>query len=206
MHPLLSTGDGDRTVILAHGAGAPMDSDFMNAVAKGLATAGLRCVRFEFPYMAQRRVDGKKRGPNTAAVLLATWREVVAQVAGEDAGRLIIGGKSMGGRIATMVADELGVAGVVCLGYPFHPPGKPEKLRTEHLRAIETPVLVVQGERDTFGARAEVATYDLSAKITFAWAPDGDHSLKPRKRSGHTMDENLEQAIEAIVEFIADLP
>jgi uncharacterized protein len=115
--------NADRTIVLAHGAGAPMDSDFMNVIASGLAKSGLRVARFEFPYMVKRREDGRRRPPDCAPVLLESYLQVVAELGPEN---LIIGGKSMGGRIASMVAGAAGVAGLVCLGYPFHPPGKPE--------------------------------------------------------------------------------
>ncbi len=192
------------TTILAHGAGAPMDSPFMNTVAEGLAERGVRCLRFEFPYMAARREDGRRRPPNPQARLLDMWRSVVAQT-GELPSRLIIGGKSMGGRMASLLADELGVAGLVCLGYPFHPAGKPERLRTEHLEALRTPTLIVQGERDALGRREEVEDYVLSGAIRVHWASDGDHDLKPRKASGRTHEANLSEALIAVEAFIASL-
>jgi len=195
------------TVALAHGAGAPMDSPFMEAFAEGLAARGLRAARFEFPYMAQRREDGKKRPPNPARVLLDTWRQVIDAI-GRD--NLVIGGKSMGGRMASMVAAELEaegtpVRGVVCLGYPFHPPGKPEKLRTEHLVTLKTKTLICQGTRDPFGTDAEVPEYPLSKAIRLMWLPDGDHGFKPRKASGRTEAENWETALDAIQAFCAEL-
>ena len=107
----------------------------------------------------------------------------------------------MGGRIASMVADEMSVAGVVCLGYPFHPPGKPEKLRTEHLAGLRTPCLICQGERDPFGKQEEVATYSLSGKIELCWVGDGDHNFKPRKKSGRTGAQNIELAITSVAGF-----
>ncbi|MBW2212344.1 MAG: dienelactone hydrolase family protein, partial [Deltaproteobacteria bacterium] len=116
-----------------------------------------------------------------------------------------IGGKSMGGRIASMIADEVGAAGVVCLGYPFHPPGKPERLRTAHLETLKTPTLIVQGTRDRLGADEEVATYSLSPSIDLTWMEDGDHSFKPRKKSGRTRDQNLKAAASVVVEFIRRL-
>ena len=191
------------TVALAHGAGAPMDSPFMETVASGLAGLGLRVARFEFPYMAKRRDDGRKRPPDRAPVLLAHWRAVIEQF---EPGQLIVGGKSMGGRIASMVAAEIEaegrpVRGVACLGYPFHPPGKPERLRIEHLQTITTPTLILQGERDTFGGREEVDGYPLAPAVRLDWLPDGDHSLKPRKTSGHSEAENLEQAVNRLAAF-----
>jgi len=188
------------TLILAHGAGAPMDTPFMNRVAEGVADAGYRVLRFEFPYMAARRHGGGRRPPDRQPVLLETWRSVIASVSG--GGALFIGGKSMGGRMATLVAEETGVAGTLCFGYPFHPPGKPEKLRTAHLETMTCPTLILQGERDPFGTREEVQRYPLSRKVSVHWAPDGNHDLAPRKASGHTADGNLTDAIGAAVQFI----
>ncbi|HSG39062.1 MAG TPA: alpha/beta family hydrolase, partial [Thermoanaerobaculia bacterium] len=116
-----------------------------------------------------------------------------------------IGGKSMGGRMASLVADEAGVRGLVCLGYPFHPPGQLEKLRTAHLKDLRTPALIVQGTRDPFGTREEVAGYELSPKIRIAWMEDGDHSLKPRKSSGRTEAGNLAAAVEEVAGFVRTL-
>ena len=104
-----------------------------------------------------------------------------------------------------MIADAKRVAGLVCLGYPFHPPGKPERLRTQHLEALETPTLIVQGARDSFGTAEEVASYSLSPSIEVVWMEDGDHSFKPRKRSGRTHDDNLRAAADAIVTFAQGL-
>ena len=190
------------TIALAHGAGAPMDSDWMNTVAAGLGESGFRVVRFEFPYMVERRESGKKRPPNPQHVLLETWRAVVEDLGAHN---LIIGGKSLGGRMASMIADEMQVQGCVCLGYPFHPPGQPEKLRTEHLAGLQTPTLICQGERDTFGNKDEVPGYQLSRAIRVFWLPDGDHGLKPRKKSGLTEAENIAAAVAEITTFAAKL-
>lgn len=192
---------GSPTVLLTHGAGAAMDTPFMEHVAKGLAKAGVRVVRFEFDYMRRRRETGKKGGPDRADKLLACFRRAV-ELCGADAGELFIGGKSMGGRMATMVADELAVKGAFALGYPFHPPGKPEKLRTEHLEKMKTPLLVLQGERDPFGTKEEVGGYKLSKKVRVRWLADGDHSLKPRKKSGRTEAQNLDEAVAALLAFV----
>lgn len=163
-----------RTLVLAHGAGAPMDSEFMSFAAQEIAQRGLRVMRFEFPYMRARRESGKARPPDREAVLLETWREAVRTCGSPSP---FIGGKSMGGRMASMVADELGVAGLVCLGYPFHPPGRPEKTRTAHLASISTRALIVQGTNDAFGTREDIAGYALSASITFEWIEGGNHDL-----------------------------
>jgi len=201
---LLMDGPADAplTIALAHGAGAPMDSAFMEYFARGLAGHGFGAARFEFPYMAQRRVGGGKRPPNPAGVLLETWAAVIGELGPEN---LIIGGKSMGGRIASMLADEAGVRGLVCLGYPFHPPGVPEKTRIEHLADLRTPALFLQGARDTLGGIDEVADYPLSKAIAINWLEDGDHSLKPRKKSGLTEDQNLAEALAAIAAFAGSL-
>ncbi len=191
------------TVALAHGAGAPMDSPFMNAVAEGLAARGFRVARFEFPYMTERRAGGRRRAPNPARVLEQCWRRVVEALGG-GAG-VVVGGKSLGGRIASMIADEVGARGLVCLGYPFHPPGRPDTLRTAHLERLTTPTLIVQGTRDPFGTPDEVAGYPLSRAIELAWLDDGDHSFKPRKSSGRTLEQNLERAIVVVAGFVERL-
>jgi uncharacterized protein len=201
---LLTDGpdDAPATVVLAHGAGAGMDTPFMNAMAERLAEAGLRVVRFEFPYMQKKRADGKRRPPDRPPVLEAAWAELIARLGAE---RVVIGGKSMGGRIASIVADDAGVAGLVCLGYPFHPPGSPDKLRIAHLERLRTPALIVQGTRDPFGKPDEVECYPLSKSIHVHWIDDGDHSFKPRARSGRTPAQNLDEAASAVGAFVRSL-
>jgi len=196
--------DAPRTVVLAHGAGAPMDSPFMDRIAQGLAERGARVVRFEFPYMERRRRDGRRGPPDREPVLRARWLDVIGQLG--RAASLVIGGKSLGGRIASQVAADAGVRGLVCLGYPFHPPGRPDRLRTAHLGDLRTPTLIVQGTRDALGSRDEIATYDLPPSIRFEFLGDGDHSFKPRVGSGRTLDDNLARAIEATASFLTDLP
>jgi predicted alpha/beta-hydrolase family hydrolase len=186
--------DAAVTILLAHGAGAPMDSALLSASAKVLGAAGLRVVRFEFDYMASRRTSPVKRPPPRAEKLKS---EYIAAIDALDAtGPLVIGGKSMGGRVASMIADQLHssgrIAGLLCLGYPFHPIGKPDQLRTAHLADMQTPTLIVQGTRDPFGTREEVATYELSKAIEILWLEDGDHDLKPRKAvSGFTLADHM---------------
>jgi uncharacterized protein len=194
--------DAGLCIALAHGAGAPMDSPFMAAFAEGLAARGYRVARFEFPYMAERRRTGRKRPPDRANVLFDTWRAAIAELGPE---RLVIGGKSLGGRIASMIADETGVRGLVCLGYPFHPPGRPQDPRIDHLRQLRTPTLILQGARDPFGPPGEVRGYDLSPAIRVHWLEDGDHGFKPRKASGRGERQNWSEAIEAMAGFVADL-
>jgi len=197
-----ATGKASATLILAHGAGAPMDSDWMNDMAGRLAGLGVNVLRFEFPYMAQRRVDGVKRPPNPAPKLLDCWREVFALVRRHVAGVLAVGGKSMGGRMASLVADELGVDALVCLGYPFYAVGKPEKPRVEHLASLRTRALVVQGERDALGNREVVEGYSLAPGIEVFWLVAGDHDLKPLKVSGFTHEQHLASAAQKVSEFL----
>ncbi len=196
----LITGPRSPLLILAHGAGAPMDSEFMQRISELLAERNIGVVRFEFPYMAQRRRGGNKRPPDRQPVLLDCWRQVIEQFSHET--KVFIGGKSMGGRMASLVADENQLSGLVCLGYPFHPAKRPEKLRTEHLAALKTPTLIVQGTRDALGNCDEVAGYQLSDKIDLCWLDDGDHDLKPRVKSGFTHDQHLHRAADAIARFM----
>jgi predicted alpha/beta-hydrolase family hydrolase len=191
--------DAEVIVLLAHGAGAGRAHPFLARFAAGLGELGLRVARFDFPYMAAR-AHGERRGPDRAPVLLASLRAAAAAT-GAAAGRLALAGKSMGGRMATMLADELGCRAVIAIGYPFHPPRQPDQLRTEHLRALRTRCLILQGERDPFGSRAEVAGYPLSAAITVQWFADGDHSLVPRARSGATAAAHFSTAIAAAAAF-----
>lgn len=180
-----------------------MDSPFMDAMAAGLAEGGLRVVRFELPYMRRRRENGERRPPDREPVLREAWLEAIASLGGGEG--LVIGGKSLGGRMASLVADEAGARGLVCLGYPFHPPGKPESLRTAHLRNLRTPTLIVQGTRDSLGSREEVAGYELSPAIRIVWLEDGDHSFKPRVSSGRTETQNLTSAVAAVLRFVETL-
>lgn len=190
------------TLILAHGAGAPMDSEFMQQVSQLLVERGIAVVRFEFAYMAARRNDGKRRPPNPQTQLLEQWRSIYAEIRRQAQGPVVIGGKSMGGRMASLLVDELGAAGLVCLGYPFYAPGKPEKPRTAHLAGLQTRTLIVQGERDALGDRQAVEGYDLSPAISLKWLEAADHDLKPLKRSGFTHLQHLESAADEMASFI----
>ncbi|MDX1737157.1 MAG: alpha/beta family hydrolase [Alphaproteobacteria bacterium] len=223
------------TFIMAHGAGAGMDSEFMNQMAEAIAAHNIRVVRFEFPYMHLRRIDGKKRPPNREKICLATFADVLACWRGSD---VFIGGKSMGGRMASLLAacingsehtaaqlnnletatesaKSISVpAGVFCLGYPFHAPGKPDKCRTDHFPDINCPLHILQGERDAFGNRAEIEEKQNKDSIWqvaeagliesrdqqkyILWLPDGDHSFKPRVKSGVTLEDNIREAAKYI--------
>jgi hypothetical protein len=186
--------EAQHTILLAHGAGAPMDSAAMTAAAKALAKSGFRVARFEFDYMASRRNSAGRKPPPRAEKLKPEYLAAVDALGAK--GQLIIGGKSMGGRVASMIADDLHqsgrIVGLLCLGYPFHPIAKPDQLRTSHLVEIKTPTLIVQGTRDLFGTREEVATYNLSKNIEVLWLDDADHDLKPRKSvSGFSAADHL---------------
>jgi uncharacterized protein len=186
-------GDGSPTLVLAHGAGAGQESAFMVAFSEAMRTRGVAVVTFDFPYIQRR-----SRAPDRPPVLESTWRSVVASLLDRAPGRLFIGGKSMGGRIASQVLAEplrlpgvgpkvdlrARVAGLVLLGYPLHPPNQPERLRTAHLPAILTPVLVVQGERDEFGTEDEVrlAFRSVPAPVDWLIVPGGDHSFRAGRR------------------------
>jgi predicted alpha/beta-hydrolase family hydrolase len=183
--PVLIDGNRDAAthVILAHGAGASMDSPWLTRFSGLLAAAGLCVHRFEFAYMAARR-HGVRRPPPRGETLTGEFVDVAKRVSAglRKQQRLVIGGKSMGGRVASLIAGDLHaagtVSGLVCLGYPFHPVGQPEKLRTAHLAALACPTLIVQGSRDPFGTREDVAGYDLSRTISIHWIENGDHDLK----------------------------
>ncbi|TXM09080.1 alpha/beta fold hydrolase [Vibrio parahaemolyticus] len=188
--------------VFAHGAGAGMEHDFMTAVAKGLVEQGIRVVRFNFPYMVKRSEDGKKRPPDRAPKLLEAYSKVIAHFASSP---VVIGGKSMGGRMASLLAEHVLVAGIACLGFPFHPPGKPEKFKGDHLASIDKPTLILQGERDTFGKREEFDEFVFSQQVKVSFFPDGDHSFKPRKSSGHTEAGNIALAVEQLSAFINEV-
>jgi len=204
---LVDGPDAAWTLALAHGAGQGMGSPFMQAIAQGLAAAGVRVVRFGFPYMVERSQGARQRPPDREPVLLATWREVIARLVSDGCPRdaLVIGGKSLGGRMASLLADQEQVAGLVCLGYPFHPPGRPERLRTAHLETIRTPTLICQGTRDPFGSRAEVAGYRLAPAVRLAWIEEGEHSFKPRRASGRTESQNLAAVLAETLVFLQGL-
>lgn len=199
--------DAETVFAFAHGAGIGMSSEFMDAFAVGLGARGIRVARFEFPYMQIMNQTGTRRPPDRAPVLLDTFRAVADHLGRR---RTLIGGKSMGGRIASMLAAEIDnedqpVKGCVCLGYPFHPPKDASKVRTAHLDTLMTPTLILQGTRDPFGTSAEVPAYSLSKAIQLHWLEDGDHHLTPRKKSGVTQDENWTSAMDRVAAFATSL-
>ncbi|MGF1911044.1 alpha/beta hydrolase [Vibrio kasasachensis] len=197
--------DGENNTplfVFAHGAGADMDHSFMQQVTKGLVAKGIKVVRFNFPYMVKRAEDGKRRPPDRAPKLLEAFEEIIAAYTEKP---IVIGGKSMGGRMASLLGENSLVSGIACLGFPFHPPGKPEKYKGEHLASLVKPCLIVQGERDTFGKREEFSDFALSDSVKTVFIPDGDHSFKPRKSSGYTEAQNIALVIEALTHFIFEV-
>ena len=195
--------DGQPLFIFAHGAGAGMDHEFMTAVANGLESKGIQVVRFNFPYMIKRAEDGKKRPPDRAPKLLEAYESVIEDFSSQ--GPIVIGGKSMGGRMASLLAANEHVAGIACLGFPFHPPGKPENYKGEHLAELSKPTLILQGERDTFGKQEEFVDFTLSTSVSVEFIPDGDHSFKPRKKSGHTEEGNIALVVDHLALFIFEV-
>lgn len=202
---LIFDGPSDGPLfVFAHGAGAPLTSDFMEKVATGLAKQGIRVARFNFNYMQQRIETGSRRPPERAPHLIKQFMDVI-QTLNQP---MVIGGKSMGGRMATLLAAQepaellQNVKGIACLGYPFHPQGKPEKLRTEHLPAIKQPVAIIQGSRDKLGDKEEVEGYSLPEHFQWCWLEDGDHDFKPRVKSGLTQQQHIQSSIDFLVAYI----
>ncbi|WP_349342988.1 alpha/beta family hydrolase [Marinobacter sp. MMG032] len=185
-------------LILAHGAGAPADSTFMEELSAALEREGIGTIRFEFPYMQKRRQDGKKRPPDREPILLEYFSGVIDRVRAElGSGSLIlVGGKSMGGRMASILASRReDIDGVICFGYPFHPPGKLDRWRTAHFRDLNCPILVLQGTRDPFGKPDELADHqrDLEA-IDLRWLEGGNHDFQTLKSQPQTQSELIAQA------------
>ncbi|MFQ2147794.1 alpha/beta fold hydrolase [Aeromonas jandaei] len=209
MHEVIREGavDAPVRILLAHGAGAGMEHTFLAELSRLLAGPDIEVVRFNFPYMTRRAQDGKLRPPDRQPVLLAHWHEMVREFAHP---RLFLAGKSMGGRMAAEISDEIycemDAAGLLILGYPFHPPAQPDRWRGEVLKQIKTPTLLLQGERDTFGSRVELADFPFSSAVSVHWLTDGDHGFKPRKSSGLCEQDNLQQAASRIRQFVGVVP
>lgn len=205
MHEVIREGASDAPVriLLAHGAGAGMEHAFLAELSRLLAGPDIEVVRFNFPYMIKRARDGKRRPPDRQPALLEHWRQMVREFVHP---RLFLAGKSMGGRMAAEIVGEMNAAGLLILGYPFHPPAKPDRWRGEVLKQITTPTLLLQGERDTFGSRAELVDFPFSSAVSVHWLTDGDHGFKPRKASGVSEQENLQQAANEIRRFVTTPP
>lgn len=196
----------DRAVLLAHGAGADMHAVTLTAFADALAHAGVPSLRFNFPYMQAGR-----RSPDRPPVLLAAVRDAAAELARRsslDPERLVLGGRSMGGRICSLAVgdadDPLPALGLVLLGYPLHPPGKPDQLRVEHFPRLRVPCLFVSGTRDAFGTPDELQQHakTITGAVRWHWIDTADHGFKPLKSSGTTPKEALDTAAAAVVDFV----
>ena len=205
---MLSVYPSDRAVaglVLAHGAGGGQRSRFMVLAATAFAVRGITVATFDFPYMA----DGRKV-PDRAPILEAHWREAIAAARRDPAFAglpLFIGGKSMGGRIASQVAAQHveGITGLVYLGYPLHPPGKPGQRRDRHLPGIAEPMLFVQGTRDAFGTAEEIRELlpRLGDRARLFEVPDGDHSFNVRiSVAGKGPDAVLTEIFDTVTGFI----
>ena len=195
------------TLALTHGAGASSTHPNTARLAELIAERGVRVARFDFPYMRRALAAGRRPWPpDSDEVLAASWLQVIQQLSeqGVPTHQLFFGGRSMGGRVASYLADSVEPAGLVCVSYPFHAPRDPSRAMTVHLQLLNTPTLIVQGERDEYGSLTEVAEYDLSPLIQLCWIGDGDHGLRPRKRSGRTQEDNLIDAADAIAAFIQE--
>ena len=188
--------DGDTAIILAHGAGQGMNSPFMSYFHEQLAERGFLTIKFNFEY-----IDQKRKMPDPQPKLQARYRTVVSEViAGHKPQRVIIGGKSMGGRVASYIAgDTPGVQGLVFLGYPLHPPGKQDRLRDQHLYDLKLPMLFVSGTKDTFAERSllERVVGKIGDRATLMWIEGGDHSLK----MGRADKESLPRAVEYVASW-----
>jgi len=202
----------DRAVLLAHGAGTDLDAPPLKVVAAALAVAGIPSLRFNFAYR-----DAERKAPDRAPVLLAATRDAAARLArrtGLPPERLVLGGRSMGGRMGSMVvgADLSGdgpipALGLLLLGYPLHPAGHPEKVRDEHFPRLRVPCLFVSGTRDALASREELpaAARAIKGQVTFHWLEGADHGYRPLKASGSTLDDVLAETALVATEWVQGL-
>jgi predicted alpha/beta-hydrolase family hydrolase len=198
-------------IIFAHGAGADMYHEFMETITALFNKASISVLRFNFPFMDKRIALGKRYPPDRMPKLIECYKTVIHDFIATKNNHelpLFIGGKSMGSRVAATLAGEDDISklihGVFCLGYPFHPPKKIDKLRLEPLQDTHKPILIAQGERDTLGSKIEINDYDISNLCQRFFLIDGDHSLKPRVKSGFTHQQHMESAVDAVVCFILE--
>ena len=201
-------------LLFAHGAGAGSQHPFMLSLASALNASGVHVWLFDFAYMAQAKAEGKRRPPPRLPKLEVEYLNAIAYVQAQiGTDSLWIGGKSMGGRVACHALNTLTLAepnpnsaqsiiGATIIGYPFHPVGKPDSLRLAVLQSATSPIFICQGERDTFGTRAEIETYQYPDNVQVEYLFDGDHSLKPRKASGMSQEQHILAAAMAIASVI----
>lgn len=208
-----SAEDAKALVIFAHGAGADMEHEYIEALVRLMNAKKLSVLRFNFPFMDKRKLDGKRRPPDRMPALIACYQSVLSSISVDSNAHLpiYIGGKSMGGRVAAMLScDKVlmfneKINGVICLGYPFHPVKKPEKLRLAPLQETHLPVLILQGQRDALGSEEEINSYEVSSRCQLHYFHDGDHDLKPRIKSGYNLKQHQNSAINKMSEFIDEI-
>ncbi|MFQ3786122.1 alpha/beta family hydrolase [Halomonas sp. A29] len=189
-------------MLIAHGAGAGQQSAYMRQLRDALANQGVQTLAIEFGYMQRMQREGRRIPPPRIDRLveeLSRWCDILTR---SEGGMPWLGGKSMGGRAASLLAARDQAAGLVLCGYPFHPPSKPASLRLEHWPLIDCPTLVVQGSRDPFGTHEEVSRYELPARVQLHWLEEGDHDWKPRQRSGRTQAILIEEGAAVIAAFM----
>ena len=194
--------EGKNILLLAHGAGAPMDSIFMRTISKGLNENGIITIRFEFPYMAKRRL-GKKSFPDKIPVLCEFYTSLYYQIKKLYPNKKIwLSGKSMGGRVSTIVSKSIDVEGVVVFGYPFHPINNIDNIRLDNLQLDGPPILIIQGTRDKFGNIEEVKKYNINKKNFIYWLNEGDHSFNTLKKSSISTQKSIQKACDIASLFI----
>lgn len=202
--PLEKRGEGTvGRLLIAHGAGAGQDSTFMHSLRRALAEKGVQTLAIEFTYMQRMRAEKRRRPPPKIECLIeemSHWCDMLSQ---PDLPTLWLGGKSLGGRVASMLAARDGAAGLALCGYPFHPPGKPDKTRLAHWPEIGCPTLVMQGSRDPFGKREEIEGYDLPANVSVRFLEGGDHDWKPLRISGRNQADLIDEGAAAIATTMA---
>lgn len=201
--------DAKALVIFAHGAGADMNHQYIEELVDLMNAQQLNVLRFNFPFMDKRKIDGKRRPPDRMPALVACYQDILASI--NTSLPVFIGGKSMGGRVAAILAGDNAlmtthqVQGVICLGYPFHPAKKQENLRLAPLQETQLPVLILQGERDALGSELEIKGYEISSRCQIHFFNDGDHDLKPRVKSGYNLKQHQSAAVNKMRNFIDEI-
>lgn len=208
-HIINQADNPQALVIFAHGAGADMSHEYLEAITQLMNEQHISVLRFNFPYMDKRKEDGKRRPPDRMPTLIECYQSVIMSL--ETPLPIFIGGKSMGGRVAATLASDKtlmmshNIKGVICLGYPFHPIKKPEKLRLAPLQTTQLPILILQGQRDALGNEAEINEYEISSLCQLHIFADGDHDLKPRVKSGYNLQQHQSTAINKMRSFIDEI-
>ena len=208
-HELTVTEDPKALVIFAHGAGADMKHQYIEDLVQLMNAQQLNVLRFNFPFMDKRKLDGKRRPPDRMPTLVACYQSILANVTTDLP--IYIAGKSMGGRVAAILAGDKDlmnthqIRGVICLGYPFHPAKKTDKLRLAPLQETQRPVLILQGQRDALGSEIEIKAYELSSHCQLHFFNDGDHDLKPRVKSGYNLKQHQSAAVNKMRSFIDEI-